>query len=302
MSVIRMRTHAKVNLFLRVLGTRPDGYHEVETILHGIKLSDEIDLETTDTGRLEVDMSFADGLHGELPAAEDNVVSLVAKMLVERGALNEGLRVRLTKRIPIGAGLGGGSGNAAGVLVALNELWRTEIGPDDLLTMAGTVGADVPFCISGGTALATGRGDEVTPLPAPEDLCFVLGLSNEPLYTRAVYERWAPGEDDLSAGSAPMTLALGGGDTREIASLLHNDLERAVFSLRPELEDKKVLMVDAGALGALISGSGPTVFGIARSATDAREIAARIEPHFDRTLVVGSQPACIERLDEVESV
>ena len=301
MPSIRMRTHAKVNLFLRVLGVRPDGYHEVETILHGIKLSDEILVETTDSGRLDLDMRFADGLPGELPKPEDNVVSLVARLLVERGALNEGLRVRMTKSIPIGAGLGGGSGNAAGALVALNELWEAGIGPDELLVLAGAVGADVPFCISGGTALATGRGDEVTPLPAPEDLWFVLGMSNEPLYTRDVYERWAPAEDSVAASSAPMTLALGGGDTAEIASLLHNDLEPAVFELRPELEEKKSALVEAGALGALVTGSGPTVFGITGSAEEAHHLAARVGDHFDRVLVVESQPACIERFDEVES-
>jgi 4-diphosphocytidyl-2-C-methyl-D-erythritol kinase len=302
MPAIRMRTHAKVNLFRRVVGARADGYHEVETILHGIKLSDEIEIDTTGSGRVEIDMRFAGGLQGELPGAEDNVVSIVAGMLVERGALNEGLRVRLIKRIPIGAGLGGGSGNAAGVLVALNELWDTQITPDDLLVMAGEVGADVPFCINGGTALATGRGDEVTPLPAPTDLTFVLGMSNEPLYTRDVYRRWEPEGSAVTAGSAPMTLALGGEDISEIASLLHNDLEPAVFSLRPELQDKKGLLVESGALGALVSGSGPTVFGLARNREEGEEIAARVKAHFDRTLVVGSQPACIERLEEVKSV
>ena len=302
MPIIRMRTHAKVNLFLRVLGARADGYHEVETILHGIKLSDEIEVETTGSGRVDIDMRFADGLQGELPAPEDNVVSVVASMLVERGAMNEGLRVRLTKRIPIGAGLGGGSGNAAGVLVALNELWRTDIGPDDLLAMAGTVGADVPFCIAGGTALATGRGDEVTPLPAPEDLCFVLGMSDEPLYTRDVYEVWETDDAGAAASSAPMTLALGGADVREIATLLHNDLEPAVFKLRPELVEKKAAMLEGGALGALVSGSGPTVFGIARTPEEAPALAERVGSQFDRTLIVGSQSSCIERLDEVESV
>lgn len=297
MPSIRMRTNAKVNLFLSVLGRRPDGYHEVETILHGIKLSDDIEVSPTDTGKLDIDMRFDDGLTGELPAPEDNVIWAVVNQLVERGALNEGLHVKLTKRIPIGAGLGGGSGNAAGVLVALNELWDTQIARDELSRIAGALGADVPYCIGGGTALATGRGEEITNLPAPDDMTFVLGMSNQPLYTRDIYARWENGADRPEEGSAPITLALGGGDVREIASLLHNDLEPAIFSVRPELEEKKQVLVDAGALGALISGSGPTVFGIAPSEDDGERIAREVGSHFDRTLVVRSQPECIERLD-----
>lgn len=293
-----MRTNAKVNLFLSVLGRRPDGYHEVETILHGIRLSDDIEVMPTSTGKVEIDMRFDDGLRGELPSPEDNVIWTVASRLVERGAVNEGLRVKLTKRIPIGAGLGGGSGNAAGVLVALNELWDTQIARDELNKIAGTVGADVPYCIGGGTALATGRGEEITALPAPDEMAFVLGLSDEPLYTRDVYALWEAHETPRpEEGSAPITLALGGGDVGEIASLLHNDLEPAIFRLRPELEEKKQVMIDAGALGSLVSGSGPTVFGVARDEQHAELVARSVERHFHRTLIVQSQPQCIERLD-----
>lgn len=297
-----MRTNAKLNLFLRILGSRPDGYHEIETILHGIGLSDDLEVSLTSSSRVEIDMRFADGLQGELPTAEDNVIWAVASRLVELGALNAGLHVRVTKRIPIGAGLGGGSGNAAGVLVALNELWDTRLGPDDLGKLAGSIGADVPYCIDGGTAFATARGDALTPLPAPENFNFVLGMSNEPLYTRDVYERWELDDDGPAVGGASITLALGGGDAAEVASLLHNDLEPAVFSLRPELQGKKEALLAAGALGAAITGSGPTLFGMARDESHAEEIARSVDDQFDRTLVVGSQTACIERLDQVGSV
>ncbi len=297
-----MRTNAKVNLFLSVLGRRPDGYHEVETILHGIRLSDDVEVEPTSSGRVEIDMAFEAPLNGELPQTEDNVVWTVANRLIERGAVNEGLRVRVTKRIPIGAGLGGGSSNAAGVLVALNELWDTQIAPDELSKLAGSVGSDVPYCIGGGTALATGRGEEITTLPAPDDMTFVLGMSNEPLYTRDVYERWEADPDRPSVGSAPITLALGGGDVGEIASLLHNDLEPAIFGLRPELEGKKQLLLEKGALGALVSGSGPTLYALAKDEAHGRSIAEAVEKEFDRTMVVRSQSACIERLDPAERV
>ena len=298
---IRMRTNAKINLFLRVLGRRNDGYHEIETVLHGINLHDDIEVERTSSGNTEIDMRFAEGLHGELPSAEDNVISHVINHLIERGALNEGLRVSITKRIPIGAGLGGGSGNAAGALVALNELWEVGLQPDELNQIAGLVGTDVPYCIGGGTVLATARGDELTPLPAPDDMSIVLGISHQPLYTRDVYTKWMAQKDAPAVGSAPMTLALGGEDVAEIASLLHNDLEPAVFDLRPELVEKKQALIDAGALGASVTGSGPTIFALARDEAHGRQIAAAVDGVFDRTLVTRSQSECIERLDLVEN-
>lgn len=293
----RIKTHAKVNLFLRVLGRRSDGYHEVETILHGIEMGDEIDVRLTDTGKVEVEMILADSVSDLLPPSEQNTVWHAAQHLIdEHGAHNDGVHIRIVKRIPIGAGLGGGSGNAAGVLVALNELWKTELNRDGLLVVAGRVGSDVPYCISGGTALATARGESLTPLPSPETMWFVLGISHAPLLTRDVYTHWEPDPAAEPVGSAEMTLALGGGDFGEVASLLYNDLERPAFALRPELAGRKEALVRAGALGASLSGSGPTLFGIARDEAHAREIAAGVEDVFDKVVVTLSRAECIERL------
>ena len=293
---VRIKTHAKLNLFLRVLGLRGDGYHEVETILHGIEMGDEIDVALTDTGKVEIEMTFADSVSELLPPSEQNTVWHAAQRLIESGARNEGVSIRIVKRIPIGAGLGGGSGNAAGVLVALNELWRTELNRDGLVGVAGLVGSDVPYCISGGTALATARGESLTPLPSPAILWFVLGISHSPLLTRDVYAAWEPDRGAEPVGSAEMTLALGGQDVAEIASLLYNDLERPAFSLRPELARKKEALVEAGALGAAMSGSGPTLFGVASDEAHAREVAAAVEAEFDKVVVTSSRPECIERL------
>ncbi|HEX2196752.1 MAG TPA: 4-(cytidine 5'-diphospho)-2-C-methyl-D-erythritol kinase [Actinomycetota bacterium] len=293
---VRLKTHAKVNLFLRVLGPRPDGYHEVETILHGIEMGDEIDVRLTDTGKVEIEMALAETVSELLPPSEQNTVWHAAQHLIQHGARNEGVHIRIVKRIPIGAGLGGGSGNAAGVLVALNELWKTELNRDALLDVAGRVGSDVPYCISGGTALATARGESLTPLPSPETMWFVLGISHSPLLTRDVYEAWDPDPDAEPVGSAEMTLALGGGDVGEVASLLYNDLERPALSLRPELAAGKQALLDAGALGASLSGSGPTLFGIASDEHHARRIAAGVGGAFDQVVVTSSRGECIERL------
>ena len=296
-----LRTNAKVNLFLRVLGPRLDGYHEVETILHGVKLADEIEITSTTEGDVKVDMSLSQSVRGELPETEENVVWKAAQTLIERGALNQGIAINVLKRIPIGAGLGGGSGNAAGVLVALNELWRMGMGPSDLYDLAGSIGSDVPYCLNGGTALATSRGEELTPLPAPAAMWFVLGISHDPLFTRDVYARWRPRDNRRDVRSAPMTLALGGGDVAEVASLLHNDLEPVVFEMRPEIEERKESMLEAGALGALVSGSGPTIFAIARDEGHGRDIESKVAAGFDETIVVPSQPHCIERVPEGEA-
>jgi 4-diphosphocytidyl-2-C-methyl-D-erythritol kinase len=293
---VRIRTNAKVNLFLRVMGLRADGFHEVETILHGVKLADDLVFQVTSTGRIEVDMHVEGDILGEVPAPELNLVYAAAQSLIEKGARNEGILIEVTKRIPMGAGLGGGSGNAAGALVLLNEIWEMGIQDADMSVLAASVGSDVPYCVGGGTALAKGRGEQLTRLPGPEDLNFVLGISHPPLSTTDVYKAWDEVGTPSDINSAPMTMALGSGDPHDIASLLHNDLETAAFALRPELEDKKKALLDAGALGSSLSGSGPTLFAIASDESHARSIAARIEDDFDRIHVVKSQPYCIERL------
>lgn len=293
---IRLRTHAKINLFLRVIGRRPDGYHEIESIFHGVSLSDRIHLRPTGGSDINVVM-HSDGPRSEEIELENNLAYLAARSLLERGVTGAGLHIEIDKRIPIAAGLGGGSGNAAGVLIALNELWGAGLGSEDLNAVAASVGSDVPYCLVGGTMLATARGEKLTSLPSPTDLHFVLGISEEPLFTRDVYERWDELGSGPGEGSASMTLALGTGDPREVGQLLHNDLEAAAFSLRPELEELKKVISSAGALGAAVTGSGPTLFGLASDAEHARDIAAKIEDRFDRVEVADTAQRCVELLD-----
>lgn len=293
---VRIRTNAKLNLFLRVVGTRPDGYHELETIFHGIGLGDDIELVPTSTGGIEIDMTLDPDLVGDLPTAEENLVARAIQGLVRKGATNPGIKIHIIKRIPIAAGLGGGSGNAAGALVALSELWSMDLDPQALVGIGASIGSDVPYCLGGGTALAMRRGEELTPLPAPLTIWFVLGISFRPLLTKEVYDAWDKMEPVDDAGSAPMTFALGSGDVDEIADLLHNDLERAAFSLWPELADKKQAMIDAGALGAALTGSGPTVFSIVRDESHAGAVAAKVREHFDLVICVPSHTRCIEHL------
>ncbi|MGH2729323.1 MAG: 4-(cytidine 5'-diphospho)-2-C-methyl-D-erythritol kinase, partial [Actinomycetota bacterium] len=228
-----MRAHAKLNLYLRVLSRRRDGYHEIVTILHGIDLAD--------------DLEVADGRTGEINLVADrdlepNLVVVAARRLMTRIEGGAGASIRLTKRIPVGAGLGGGSADAAATLVALNELWDAGLDRSALMEVAAEVGSDVPYFLIGGTALATGRGEKVRPLDAPAAMWFVLGLSDDPLMTSAVYDRYD--ELPLVEGPSPATMiaALGAGDVEAVGSLLSNDLERVAIDLRPELAAKKAVL------------------------------------------------------------
>ena len=294
-TAVRMRTYAKVNLTLRVLGSRPDGFHEIETILHGVGLFDEIEI-TPIPGQVEIAMALAPGVESTLPPDDQNLVRLAAELLRE-GRADRGAHVKVTKGIPIAAGLGGGSGNAAGVLVVLTELWDLHLDRRTLLATAGTLGCDVPYCIEGGTALATSRGEQLTPLPQTTPMWFVLGDTTAPLSTSAVYDAWDSLPRPQESSNASISLALGAGDTREVASSLYNDLEPAACTLMPELIDRKQILIDAGALGACMTGSGPTVYAIASSKDHARSIAAKVEDRFDWVRVVGSQHESIQRLD-----
>ncbi len=293
---IRLRANSKLNLFLRVMGRRPDDYHEIETILHGIDLGDDIEVATSTAG-IEIEMINAVGASSEMPPAEQNLITTAVRCLQAHSGIGLGVRAKVIKRVPLGAGLGGGSADAAAIVSALNELWRLRLDAQSLTAIAATIGSDVPYCLVGGTCLATGRGEAVTPLPAPANLHFVLGLSDVPLMTGDVYKM----ADELgpapAVGSAPMSLALGAADVAEVGALLHNDLEPAAFQLRPELAARKQQMLAGGALGACLSGSGPTLFALASNEGHARQIASRVRQDFDRVMVATSALRSIELLD-----
>jgi 4-diphosphocytidyl-2-C-methyl-D-erythritol kinase len=290
---ISLRTNAKLNLFLRVIGLRLDGYHELESVFHGVAFADDISIEPSEQDDVEVLFEAGAGFGSELPADENTLVAAAAA-LREQGVDVPGSRVHVRKRIPAGSGLGGGSGNAAGFLLGLNELFGLGLGKQELLAAAALVGSDVPYCITGGTKLAMSRGEDLHSLPATMSMTFILGMSNQPLHTGEVYATFDNLDKIAAPSSAPLVHALGAGDVEDVASLLHNDLERAAFVLRPELEDAKRTMRKAGALGSGISGSGPTVFGIARDRESAEAIAGVVEGTFDRVEIAESAEKGVE--------
>lgn len=292
---VRLHTNAKINLSLRVLGRRADGYHDIETVFHSVSLADELSAVASEDP-FEVVMRPA-GLSIQMPRAQDNIVTKAAALLGEATGKSPRGRIEITKKIPIGAGLAGGSGNAAGALVALQRQWGTNA---DLSALAPELGADVPFCLAGGTALATGTGEQLTRLSEAPEMWFVLGLSERPLLTGHVYEAWSP---DGGAGGPPvgeiLEVLTQNGSPQAVADLLHSDLEAPAMRLRPELAQKKRGLLEAGALGALVSGSGPTIFGIAADEEHARRVADGSRGNFDRVEVVHSTPACVEDVPDV---
>jgi 4-diphosphocytidyl-2-C-methyl-D-erythritol kinase len=265
---LELSARAKVNLALEVLSRRPDGYHEIATVMQTVDLADRLVLEEAD--EVEVSTS-APGV----PTDERNLAYRAAAMLREAAGLSRGVRITLDKRIPVAAGLGGGSTDAAAVLAGLNRLWGLRWPVAQLEEVAVGLGMDVPFFLRGGAALATGRGERLEPLEGAT-LALVLVNPRFPLSTAEMYGRVTPAMYSDGAQARQMAGALASRRTGRVAASLYNGLERAARAAHPQIGQMQAALVAAGALGAAMSGSGPTVFGIARSWEQARQIQARV--------------------------
>jgi 4-diphosphocytidyl-2-C-methyl-D-erythritol kinase len=259
---------AKVNLALEVLGKRADGYHEVATVMQTIDLADRLMLE--EAGDLTLTATTPD-----IPTDGSNLALRAAAALREAAKVDRGVRVWLDKRIPVAAGLGGGSSNAAAMLIGLNRLWGLRWPVARLAEVAETLGADVPFFLRGGIALGTGRGERLTPLTGAP-MALVLVNPGTPLSTAVVYGRVTPGMYSDGARAQTLIDALRTRKPQRVAGSLYNGLEAAAEGVIGDLTRLRAALVSAGALGALMSGSGPTVFGVARSFEQARQIRARV--------------------------
>lgn len=289
-ATITYRSYAKINLYLDVLDRRRDGYHNIETIFQSVSLADELHLEAGG-GQVAFSCNVP-----ELDAADSNLVYRAAMLLKERTAYPGGAHIRLEKHIPIAAGLAGGSGNAAATLIALNALWELRLAPPQLHAFALELGSDVPFCIIGGTVAATRRGEAMARIAPVKDVWFVLVHPPLAVSTRRVYdspllehstERPFAGKT-RSFRKAVCTLARG-----EIAPVVFNRMEKAVFAEHPRLEAIKARLLDAGCLAAAMSGSGPTLFGMCASQHAAQRVAESFSEY--RTSVVTAVPFGVER-------
>ncbi|MFN2389376.1 MAG: 4-(cytidine 5'-diphospho)-2-C-methyl-D-erythritol kinase [Actinomycetota bacterium] len=283
---------AKVNLFLRVLGRRADGFHDIESVFHPIGLADRMTFCPGRGFSLTVSV-VSPGAPGP-PSDETNLVTRAARALAELAGVEPAATVELAKAIPTGAGLGGGSSNAAAALLGLRELWGLSVGDDDLAVLGARLGSDVPFFLYGRSALVAGRGETVTPLPAPTALWFVLGISRVPLAVADVYRAWDRSGTTHAEETVAVASGLAAGDPEALARTVHNDLEEPAFGLRPELRAQKEALLGAGALAAIMSGSGAALCGLARDRTHAEEIARRVAGSFDRVEVVGSRSPAVQ--------
>jgi 4-diphosphocytidyl-2-C-methyl-D-erythritol kinase len=262
-----LKTAAKVNLTLEVLGKRADGYHEIATVMQAVDLSDRITLEEADG--LELRSSASD-----VPTDSRNLALRAAEALRQAAAVPDGARITLDKHIPVAAGLGGGSSDAAAVLIGLNRLWRLRWPLERLDEVAATLGSDVPFFLRGGAALATGRGEKVEPLRG-RALALVLVHPKFAASTAEMYGRLTPAM--YSDGGATKALVRRPrASAARVAASLYNGMEAAAAGVFPQVAQMRAALLAAGALGALMSGSGPTVFGVARSFEQARQIRARV--------------------------
>lgn len=265
---MRRLAPAKINLLLRVLRKRPDGYHDLASVMQQISIYDEL------TYSLRPEGIFLQCPGTDLPTNEDNLIYRAAQALFHYTGYKAGVEIVLTKHIPSAAGLGGGSSDAATTLMAINDLCSFGLGKTDLMKLGAKLGADVPFFIFGRVAWAAGIGDQLQTLPVLPQLNLVLINPAFPLSTKTVYENLnLTLTKKKNNYSIPRFYALG-----DVVRELHNDLESVSLQMYPGLNDFKQMLIEEGALGALMSGSGPTLFGIfadEKSAKEARDAISR---------------------------
>jgi 4-diphosphocytidyl-2-C-methyl-D-erythritol kinase len=265
---IEKKAKAKINIGLDILGKFANGYHEVKMIMHTVNLADTLSFQKNNTGKATMCSSDK-----TIPEDERNLIVKAANLFRNTYEVTEGVHIELEKRIPHAAGLGGGSADAATTLLALNELFQIHASQDELFKLGVKIGADVPFCIMGGTALAEGIGEKLTPIQ-PLPICtIVLVKPKISVSTAHVYQSFDLQEMKQHPDIDGIIKALEKQNLHEICVRLGNVLETVTIQEFPKLKTYKEYMKKQGALGSLMSGSGPTIFGIFENRMDAERVA-----------------------------
>ena len=292
-SSVRVEAPGKVNLFLSAGAPGPDGYHPLTTVFQAVRLIETVTARRQSAqnhGTVTLTLEEPDAA---VPTDASNLAVRAADLLAEVTGVNEGVDLLLRKRVPVAGGMAGGSADAAATLVACNALWGTNLSLSELSALAAGLGADVPFPLTGATAVGYGRGDLVTPIMTRGSYHWVFALAEQGLSTPAVFRRF-----DALSGAGPvgavgaarcvggpavrdvpeaLTAALRAGDTHALAACLHNDLQVAALDLRPELARVIAVAEEAGALRAIVSGSGPTIAALVEDAGGAQRVSRALK-------------------------
>jgi len=279
-SSANVRVPAKINLCLGVGPVRDDGYHPLATVYQAVDLHDEVRATLRDDDEITVTVHSDLDARTEVaivPENDDNLAVRAARMLRDRTGVPHGVDLAIRKVIPVAGGMAGGSADAAAALVACNEVWGTGLSRAALEVLAARLGSDVPFLLHGGNAIGGGRGETVSPVLARGSYHWVFAMAQDGLSTQAVFAEF----DRLNAGSTvpdpvvpdALLAALRAGDAEALGNALSNDLTEAALSLRPELADTLGIGIEAGALGAILSGSGPTAMFLAADEQSSLDIA-----------------------------
>lgn len=271
MREIELKALAKINLGLDVLGRRENGYHDVRMIMQSIYLYDDVRIERKAAPGIEL----ASNLYF-LPTGDGNIAYKAAQMLMDEFGIEEGVRITLNKHIPVAAGMAGGSSNAAAVLFGVNRLFGLNLSQKELMERGVKLGADVPYCIMRGTVLAEGIGEALKRLPAMPKCTVLIAKPPVSVSTKVVYEALDSSDITVHPDIDGLIEALEKGNLREIASRMGNVLEEVTIPMHPVIEEIKQVMKDCGALNAMMSGSGPTVFGLFENKTAARNAQNKI--------------------------
>lgn len=265
--MVTVEANAKINLTLDILGKRPDGFHEVAMVMQTIGLHDTLVMEKTERDiELSINVPW-------LKADEKNLAWRAAELMRQEYGIEGGVRIELTKRIPVAAGLAGGSADAAAVLKGMNDLYGLQLDEEKLCELGARLGSDIPFCIMGGTMLATGRGEVLTRLSDMPETWVVLAKPRISVSTAWAYQNYDEQGADRHPDNVAIKQAIARGNRKAVAGLLCNVLESVTIKKYDVIAEYKQMMLDKGAMASMMSGSGPTVFGLAKSREQAEAIA-----------------------------
>jgi 4-diphosphocytidyl-2-C-methyl-D-erythritol kinase len=265
--LLKVEGKAKINLTLDILGKRPDGYHEVAMIMQSLALHDTVTLEKMREG-IDLSLNLA-----WMKPDESNLAWKAAALIQERCGVKGGVRMHLTKRIPVAAGLAGGSADAAAVLRGMDKLYGLGLSDEELCSLGAELGSDIPFCIMGGTMLATGRGEVLTRLSDMPETWVVLAKPRISVSTAWAYQNYDEQGAERHPDNEAIRQAITRGNRKAVAGLLCNVLESVTIKKYDVIAEYKQMMLDKGAMASMMSGSGPTVFGLAKSREQAESIA-----------------------------